>query len=419
VLQALCIARRALGTPVTSVVVAAEETGSGIALAARGRHFASSTAAGHAVAKGKAIRGLGEGASVVCINVHDRSGETRPLSAVDRDVRDAVARAVASERGVILHVMDHSKLGNRAPSEVCLEHMRARWGRSLQVVADACQARLGRQRCRDYLDRGFMVVITGSKFFTGPPLSGALLVPAALRPPSHGDGDAEMWAGLSAYTSREDWPESWTAHAGLSAQANTGQLLRWTAALEEMHAYFAVPELFRKLVLAEFAAVATRSIGKYDDLRLLPAPEWAAQAAGDGEFGTRTIFPIKVIRRGRALTFAESRILYEMLNRDLSGLAAFRGRGDLGELAAQICHVGQPVAIGDNENDTGVTGVIRLSAGARLASQSWPADGMASATESACARIGELDTVLAKLALIAAHFDDVRRHRAESAPPAA
>ena len=40
--------------------------------------------------------------------------------------------------------------------------------------------RLGRTRLQKYLDRGYLVLVTGSKFFTGPPFSGALLVPSAL-----------------------------------------------------------------------------------------------------------------------------------------------------------------------------------------------------------------------------------------------
>ncbi|HYM03680.1 MAG TPA: hypothetical protein VET85_12090, partial [Stellaceae bacterium] len=45
-LHALLIARTALGTPMTSVIAASDETGSGVAYAASGRHFNSLTAQG-------------------------------------------------------------------------------------------------------------------------------------------------------------------------------------------------------------------------------------------------------------------------------------------------------------------------------------------------------------------------------------
>jgi hypothetical protein len=406
VVPALFLAREALaGKPVTSIIVASDETGSGVSLAAAGRHFGSLTGGRCAVGKGEPIRGLGAGACAVGIPVRDRRGDARPIAEIDADVRAAVSNAVAAENGVVLHLMDHSKLGSRFPSQACLDDVCARFPRAIQVVVDGCQTRRERSRWRAYLDRGFMVIITGSKFAAGPPLSGALMVPAGLRPHC---ADGEMSEGLADYSTRDDWPEDWTElRAGLRSGANIGQLLRWTAALEEMHAYFAAPELFRKLVLTEFAAVAVRLIGQYENLHPLPVPEWLASDAGDDEFSSQTIFAFKVSTRGRLLTLAESRSLYQALNQDLSQLPSLN-RADTRELAAQICQVGQPAAIGDGQG--GDTGAIRVSASARLVSQSWSAAGRDGAMAAARAEISRLDTVLAKIALLAAHIDDVRNH---------
>src|SRR6202035_6168835 len=99
--------------------------------------------------------------------------------------------------------MDSSKFGWRAPSDQCLDEIAARWPGQVQIVVDACQMRLGRARLRKYLDRGFLVLITGSKFFTGPPLSGALLVPEALW--GRVAQMADVPVGLAGYTARGDW----------------------------------------------------------------------------------------------------------------------------------------------------------------------------------------------------------------------
>ena len=398
-LQALFLARQWLRKPVTSIIVAADETGSGVSLAAAGRHFGASSAGGRTVVRGTAIGGLGQGASVVRIEARDRGGHARAIAAIDADVRRAVSAALAAGNGVVLHVMDHSKLGTRAPSAACIDDICAKTDRAVQIVVDACQTRLTMGQCRDYLARGFMVLATGSKFFAGPPLSGALFAPAHLRPSADG---ADMLAGLADYTTREDWPADWReVRARLGEQANVGQLLRWTAALEEMRAYLAAPELFRKLALKEFAATAARVVEKYDFARPLPAPTWSSED-GDDEFGSPTIFAVKMVR-GRPLTLAESRLVYAALNWDLSPLPHLRG--DERTLAAQICHVGQPVAIGDET--AGEAGVIRVSASARLVSQSW-SEGSDGAIERACAAISQLDTVFAKIALIIARVDDVR-----------
>ncbi|MET4220546.1 hypothetical protein ACVWWG_008813 [Bradyrhizobium sp. LB7.2] len=88
----------------------------------------------------------------------------------------AVETSLAQGRRVLLQIMDSSKLGWRAPSEACLDEIARRWPRKVQIVVDARQVRLGRRRLRSYLDRGYMVLTTGSKFFGGPAFSGALLV---------------------------------------------------------------------------------------------------------------------------------------------------------------------------------------------------------------------------------------------------
>ena len=48
------------------------------------------------------------------------------------------------------------------------------------LVVDACQARITGAAVNDYLARGAIVFVTGSKFMGGPPFSGFALVPAAL-----------------------------------------------------------------------------------------------------------------------------------------------------------------------------------------------------------------------------------------------
>ena len=106
------------------------------------------------------------------------TGQCRPQADSDSQVLGAIEKSLANGSGVLLQNMDSSKLGWRALSEQCLDEIRRCGSDRVQVVVDACQMRLGRPRLRKYLDRGCMVIVTGSKFFTGPPFSVALLVPA-------------------------------------------------------------------------------------------------------------------------------------------------------------------------------------------------------------------------------------------------
>src|SRR5258708_38341645 len=104
------------------------------------------------------------------------------------------------------------------------------WPDQVQVVVDACQMGLGRVRLQKYLERGYLVIVTGSKFFTGPPFSGALLVPASL---SKGlDGVTEGASGLSEYSRCRDWPKHWQKLRALfPGGTNFGQWLPWESAL--------------------------------------------------------------------------------------------------------------------------------------------------------------------------------------------
>ena len=405
-LQALFLARQSLAGPITAIVVAADETGSGVAPAAAGRHFSGISSAGRAVIRGESLRGLGANVASVSVKARNTSGDARPVAEIDDEVRRCAADAVSAGSGIVLHLMDHSKLGSRCPSLECVQDICARWGNAVRVVVDACQARLGRVRMRRYLDLGFMVIVTGSKFFTGPPLSGALFVPAQLWPEA---ADAEALAGLSDYTDRDDWPEHWTAlREGLPRCANVGKLLRWSAALEEIRSYVAVPEMFRNICVAEFNALVSRMLAEFPDLRLLPPPEWMGDTnSDDGEFGARTIFPFLIINQGSPLTLAESRIVYEALNRDLSPILPSKSNREDAAVLVRPCHVGQPVGISDRQGRE--IGAIRISASARLVSESWRHSEPGGAIEEMRAMMGRVRIVLEKIQRITSHFDEVCR----------
>ena len=140
----------------------------------------------------------------------DPEGQARSVTEVDSAVLDAVAGATARGGGVLLQVMDSSKLGWRAPNDACVAEIARRWPGQVQVVVDACQMRLGRGRIEAYLDSGYMVLITGSKYFGGPAFAGALLLPAALLRPFL-KRSVKLAPGLADYSSRSDWPKTYEA----------------------------------------------------------------------------------------------------------------------------------------------------------------------------------------------------------------
>jgi hypothetical protein len=393
-LVALAVARALMGTPLTSVIAAADETGSGVALACGGRHFSTLTAHGVAVEKGAAIAGLAEG--VLCLPVLLRAAEGALAAAADAAVMRAVADAVAAGGRVLLHVMDHSKLGARSPSAAGLAAIEARFGAAVQVVIDACQMRLSRARLAAHLARGHLVLITGSKFFTGPPFSGALLVPAALGARLAALGEAPP--GLADYASRSDWPGAWPGIRGsYPERGNLGQLLRWVAASREMRDYFAVPFAFRRAALARFAERVPALITAAG---FEPLSDDAPSEAADEEMAVRTIFPFRLRRGGAWLAPAECAVVYRALNADVAPLLGALSPEDE-RLARQLGHIGQPVALADG------SAALRISAGARVVSETWSRRSEAASLAALEREFEQIRTILAKIGLLLTHFERV------------
>ena len=365
-LHALFLAHAVLGAPPVTIVVGADQTGSGTAYTARGRHFSSMTASGFAVRKDGAVAGLA-GDSVALPLLGPAPGIAMRADA-DAAVLRAIEATIAQGAPVLLQIMDTSKLGWRAPSPACLDEIARRWPRKVQVVVDACQARLGRRRLRSHLDRGYMVLMTGSKFFGGPAFSGALLVPKGLSRSL--DRVGGIAPGFFDYAGRSDWPKAWAAlRSRFERRPNFGQWLRWEAALAEIGSYYAVPGAFRAKALAELAGGIDSMIALQPSLQAVPT---AVEKAGadDEEFAQATIFPFTLLRDGRPVSIAEigavHRALAVDMNDEISGSAADR------QVAAQRCLIGQPVRL--ERQDDAPRAVLRLCVGARLVTEAWSAD---------------------------------------------
>jgi hypothetical protein len=360
-------------------------------LAAGGRHFAEITAHGIPVAKGASIDGLGDGVTVATVAIRQRDGTVRPAADVDDDVAHETAQAVGAGRRVLLHILDLSKTGLLAPSSGCVDEIRARHGASVDVLVDACQARLGAASVQRYLAAGCMVLVTGSKFFTGPPFAGALLLPPAIA--ARLASGARLPTGVATYAARLEWPASQAAE--LPIAVNHGLVLRWVAALAEMHAFAAVPPTLCRHVLATFGTRLIAAIAANPDLELHPVP--APPRVAEDWDALPTVFSFSVrASEGARLDLSALRALYRGLNQDLSGAVPPAERA----LAARCCHIGQPVALGAADG----IGALRIAAGARLVSGVFgdPALGLDPAARLA-REIADACLALDKISLLLRH----------------
>ncbi|QDF39159.2 hypothetical protein FJN17_17240 [Bradyrhizobium symbiodeficiens] len=390
-LHALFLARVLLGAPPVTIVVGADQTGSGTIHTARGHHFSSMTASGLAVRKDGAVAGLA-GASVALPLLGTAPGIAMRAD-IDAAVVDAIEATIAQGAPVLLQIMDASKLGWRAPSEACLDEIARRWPRKVQIVVDACQARLGRRRLRSYLDRGYLVLMSGSKFFGGPAFSGAVLVPKGLSRSL--DRVERIAPGIFDYAGRCDWPVAWTAlRSRFERRPNFGQWLRWEAALAEIGRYYAVPGAFRAGVLAGLAAGIDSMIALSPSLRPVPSAIGTA-GADDEEFAQATIFPFILLRDGKPVSIAETGAVHRALARDMS--EAIGGSAADRQVAVQRCLLGQPVRL--ERQDEAPLAVLRLCVGARLVTEAWSPD-IAQAQRNVQDILDRIAHVLVKIELL-------------------
>src|SRR5690606_18334762 len=165
------------------------------------------------------------------------------------------------ERGEqpVLHIMDQSKLGYSSPSPQLLTHLEAEFGDRLLKMVDNSQLRMDQEDIRSYIRRDYLMTITGSKYFTGPPFSGALIIPRKY---------TLQWAavnntlpeGLEQYNCKNECPPSWELGSNLPERLNLGLYMRWYSALVEVERYFATPISLRYLGIEMFCNHVSKDI---------------------------------------------------------------------------------------------------------------------------------------------------------------
>lgn len=283
-------------TPGPSMIVMVEtgETGSSVPAALQGLHFSDCSALGVPVCAGLST-GDADATELVRVALREADGTPRAAADIDGEVTALVAAACGDNKRVLLVLADVTKTGMIGPSVSCALALRKQYPDHLEVLVDACQFRLTNATLNAYLDQQFLVAVTGSKFVSGPSFSGALFFPeaAAIR-----YRQQTAPAGLYAYSSRADWPASWSGMDGLQKKANCGLLVRWIAAIAELRAFRSLPDEAINQFVQKFRRAVLHDIDAHPGLSLLPvpAPDRHALTAMQGWDQWPTIFPFVLHR---------------------------------------------------------------------------------------------------------------------------
>jgi hypothetical protein len=379
--------------PVHHVLVASDETGSGVPLALSGKHFANSSALGSQVQKESVISGF-EISQLVRIPLRDASGVLNSKQSMDEAVAHAVEEAEKAGAYVVLHVMDQSKLGYAAPTLDLLENIRRQYGDDVLVLIDNSQLRMDTERIANYLKQGFLMTVTGSKFYTGPPFSGALVIPEKLNSRIQ-KAQGTLPKGLIDYFLKSDCSALGPIAEHLSEGINIGSFLRWYAALVEIERYYRTPITLRNLGTELFCDYVARRIEQTDCLEALEQAN--SEANHPIAEGIRMIYPFFIKHEGRVLTHPEADQLYRLLNQDISALIPNAADEDL-RIARQACHIGQPVKV--IYKDGTPSAVVRISLGSRVIAESWKDRDVSLFFQRIESQMNQVDAVIKKIRLI-------------------
>lgn len=228
------------GKQILNVVTCNEEVGSGTLDAAGGKFFShiEPISYGCGAKAGDPVEGLATGVSNCAIPARHISGQ---VVEQNEEIHKALFQCEQNGLVPLVHTVYGSKTG------ICQEFDNSIVDRvdSMRgvLVADLCQGRFEKQRLTSYLKKNVVVLITGSKFFRGPPFSGGVLVSKTIMKELQEMGNnVEISAGLNSFIGKNEIPRelpSWRDQMG--DNQNPALALRWVAALAEMEPTLAIP----------------------------------------------------------------------------------------------------------------------------------------------------------------------------------
>ncbi|KAG2533397.1 hypothetical protein JM18_000150 [Phytophthora kernoviae] len=395
---------------VTSIITAGGEIGRGSNSASGGRHFSRLTPSGEAGTPGEPLRKFPSGlVDVVTLPARDDQGA---VNRIEDRIKELVHEKLDRGSGVVLlHVVVGTKTGYACPSMSVVDALAGQYPNRLMVVMDACQMRVDRLLYREWAAKGYVVLITGSKFFGGSPFCGAVLMPMrcvfemeAAAVECH--SEIALPLGLEDYFSRYDIPEDMRhVRERLGTKMNIGLLLRWETAFVNMEPFCMIPpanvSAICKLYMSTCRAKVQTSWSHM--VELLNPPEPTESDSSSTVTPIDTIVAFKVCdQNDEFLDMSALKALHTLLAKDLSDALPDDA------LAKKRCLLGQPVSLGKSG------AVLRIAMGADMFNEVYIRGKGESDFAAAMEPLFENDdAILHKIALILRHWEKLHHQYIE------
>ena len=339
---------------IVNIVTGAGEIGTHSTTAAEGLYYTCLTPCGETVSTGNRLEGIGRNVKVISISqYHPATGRQNQNNGIWKmHVKESLSQPGTL---VLLHIVDSSKLGRRMDAIDDVERLKKQYPGRLLVTIDSCQSRTDVQRTRRYLELGYMVMITGSKFEDGPPFSGAVIVPPRLTESLTPKSFINFLPGIGNFITRYDLSGPIEMlRSYLPSWMNWGLMMRWLCALTNWEKFRHIESTARNRLIQNWVDGILKLVQKHRDIEVLNGGEAQPGAVGD----RNTIVSVKLLFRGKPLHKEILQKIYYWLHEDMTTHLPNDVRMSQTERASlkRPFLVGQPV-------DLGNFGVLRIALG--------------------------------------------------------
>lgn len=402
---------------VLSIVTCAGEVGSGTTKAAAGCHFSTLLPSGSNTKVGESIFPA-EASNVGSVEVALRNlqGDLRTPEDVDAEVEQLVVDAlkVSGMGCCVLHLVTGCKTGHSSPSLALCKKLQNQFGDRILIVVDGCQSRMRDGAISDFLATGFGVMVTGSKFYGGPPFCGAALMNADLAKEFNRRLGVEGLRTIVKQSSLKDYlnaPLVDGAHLPnlkellpCSQSLVSGVLVRWDMALLNIEQYHSIPNNTREKLIIAWASEVRAIIEQTGSraLSVLPNDDLHPDAVSAGLLSCNSIISlccrVQVNGQWREPTVDELKHAHKLMALDLGAHC-----GNCNQQAAHgRCFIAQPVTLGKQ-----CAPVLRVALGAPQIIRAFKALGEVGAQNGMLAWPcrDEDEAVVQKLAFLLEHWD--------------
>ena len=338
---------------VCNIVLGLHEVGSGIENAARGRYFSNVTPSSKEVQNGQLLSGFqSERISTVFIPMRDEAGEVYSDIRLFEILQNAIEVALDNGRRPLIHVVHSSKTGLVLPDWHTIHNIKNKYKENIDIIVDACQGRISKNSLKQYFSLDVMLLLTGSKFLSGPPFSGVLILPKSIS--NRVNSLNELPQGLTSIFGEAEFPSSWLSSPQFD-NFNLGLLLRWNAAIYEMNKIFRVPDSKVEYIFDCFETSVNKMVKDSEFLSLLSNSNNRCNER-QGVLEKDSIFTI-IIKPLNSIE--EAKLLHKALYTDLSSFLSLDSIDEIEKISIQL---GQPVSIFQSDSKMNTTLRIAISA---------------------------------------------------------